>query len=330
MSNIGLVRICGFVLVIFFSVSVFAQSDQDRAEALFKEGYTLYQQRYGAVAITSLEKAAELGHAEAAYWVGEILRKRYSYITAEAEQYYRQAAAGGEVYAMLRLGQEDEMCGTLRDCEYDREAWIDRAKGLALPEAEAGDTEAMMALSSAYSIGGDSDKDFEWVERAAENGDAFAQFWLAVMLDEQERGFYWTDEGRREDVFKWLKASADQGYPKAILKLAVEYKEDNRFKESQEWVDRMAKTDYFDALYEYALIMLDGPEGMYRYPEAKPVEGLAMLLAIHRERRSSAVKRSIDRARTTLSPEIITKAEKRSEELPVYRPIIFYLPKFGM
>jgi TPR repeat protein len=325
----SLVQVFGLLLLLCASPAL-AESDHDRAEALFQKGYTLYQQRYGAVAITPLEKAAKLGHAEAAYWVGEILRKRYSYMTEEAEQFYRQAAEGGEVYAKLRFAQKGNMCGTLRDCDYDRDEWLERAMEIALPNAEAGDTEAMMALSSAYAMDGDSDKDFDWVERAAENGHAFAQYWMAVMLDEQGRGFYWTDEGRREDILRWLKASAEQGFPKAILKLAVEYKEDGRFKESHKWIDRLAQTDYFDALFEYGLIMLDGPEGMYRYPEAKPVEGLAVLLAIFRERGSSAVKRSIDRVVPDLSPEIITEAEKRSEALLVDTPIIYYLPKFGM
>ncbi|MGF2686210.1 tetratricopeptide repeat protein [Marinobacter sp. DUT-3] len=330
MSKLSLSQICGLLLLLISVFPVSAETDQERAEALFKEGYTLYQQRYGAVAITPLEKAAKLGHAEAAYWVGEILRKRYAYMTAEAEQFYLQAAEGGEVYAMLRFAQKGKMCGTLRDCDYDREEWLDRAKEFALPKAEAGDTQAMMALSSAYAIGGDSDKDYEWVERAAENGHAFAQYWMAVMLDEQDRGFYWTEKGRREDVRKWLRASAEQGFPKAILKLAVELKEDGRFEEANEWVGRMGQTDYYNALVNYGLILLDGPDGMFRYPETRPVEGLAMLMALHRQMGKSEVKEFVEQYRADMSARDIARAEKRAEELLVDTPIIYYLPKFGM
>ncbi|MBS8239562.1 sel1 repeat family protein [Marinobacter lipolyticus] len=330
MLKILLARTFGLLLLLLSASMAQAKPDQERAEALFQEGYTLYQQRYSPNAFTKFKEAARLGHAEAAYYAANILRRNSTYITPEAEEFYRQAAEGGDVYAMLRFAQKGKMCGTLRNCDYDREEWLDRAKEIALPKAEAGDTQAMMALSSAYAIGGDSDKDFEWVERAAENGHAFAQYWMAVMLDEQGRGFYWTEEGRREDVLKWLRASAEQGFPKAILKLAGEYKEDGRFEESHEWVERMAKTDYFDALYNYGLILLDGPEGMYRYPETKPIEGMAVLLAIYRQRGSSAVKRSIDRRAPSLSSEVIAEAEKRSEEILVDTPIIYYLPKFGM
>ena len=320
-----------FGLLLLCASPALAESDHDRAEALFQKGYTLYQQRYGAVAITPLEKAAKLGHAEAAYWVGEILRKRYTYMTEEAEQFYRQAAEGGEVYAMLRFAQKGNMCGTLRDCDYDRDEWLERAMEIALPNAEAGDTEAMIAVALAVGIGGDRDEGFEWVKRAAENGHAFAQYWLATgLLGDREMGFYWTDEGRREDILRWLKASAEQGFPKAILKLALELKGGNRLEEANKWVDRMGQTDYYDALVNYGLILLQGPDGMFRYPEAKPVEGLAMLMALRRQMGKSEVEELVDKYKADLSARDIARAEKRSEELLVDTPIIYYLPKFGM
>lgn len=330
MSNISLARICGLFLLLVSASATLAESDQERAEALFQEGYTLYQQRYSPNAFTKFKEAARLGHAEAAYYAGNILRRNSTYITAEAEQFYLQAAEGGDVYAMLRFAQKGRMCGTLRDCDYDQEEWLDRAMELALPKAEAGDLDAMKAVYSTYRVAGDKDKAWEWIQRAAKGGHAFSRYWVAILLEEQDMGFYWTDEGRREDILKWLRASAEQGFPKAILKLAVELKEDGRFEEANQWVDRMGQTDYFDALYNYGLILLDGPEGMFKYPKTNTVEGLAVLLAIYRERGSSAVKRSIDRRTSDLSPEVIAEAEKRSEELLVDTPIIYYLPKFGL
>ena len=320
-----------FLLLIISTCPISAETQQERAEALFQEGHTLYQQYYGAVAITPLEKAAKLGHAEAAYWVGEILRKRYGFISNEIEQFYRQAADGGEVYAMLRFGQKGKFCGTLGNCNYDRHQWLDRAKETALPRAKAGDTQSMMALSLAYGLSGDLDEELEWVKQAAEHGHAFAQYWLSVgLLDSQQMGFYWTEASRRKDVLKWLTASAEQGFPKAIENLAVEYYKDGRFEDCHEWVDRMGQTDYFDALYNYGLVLMDGPAGMYRYPETRSVDGLATLLALHRQTGSSAVQRSIDRRLPDLDPEIVGEARARSEKLLVDTPILHYLPKFGI
>ena len=327
------------LLLILSISSLAAQTQQERAEALFQEGYTLYQQRYGAVAITPLEKAAKLGHAEAAYWVGEILRKRYGFISNEIEQFYRQAADGGEVYAMLRFGQKGKFCGTLGNCNYDRHQWLDRAKETALPRAKAGGTQSMMAVSLAYGLDGDLSEEFRWVKEAAEHGHAFAQYWLAVgLLDNQKMGFYWTEASRRNDILKWLRASAHGGFPKAMLKLAKELRKDNQLEEAQYWVEQMAKTDYYDAILEGASqIMMGpdvaeiyGPEMSYHFEKARPIEGAALLLALHREKGSQAPLDIIDAYSEFLTPEMLEKAEALSKELLVDTPIIYYLPKFGL
>lgn len=331
-------RIFGLVLMFFAAFPALAETNQERAEALFQEGYTLYQQRYSPNAFTKFKEAARLGHAEAAYYAGNILRRNSTYITPEAEEFYRQAAEGGDVYAMLRFAQKGKMCGTLRNCDYDREEWLDRAKEIVLPKAEAGDTQAMMALSSAYAIGGDSDKDFEWVERAAENGHASAQYWMAVMLDEQDRGFYWTEEGRKEDILKWLRASAEQGFPKAMLKLAVKLREQGQLEEARYWIERMAETDYYDALVEAGVQIMMGPDIgkvlsptiSYHFEKPRPVEGAAILLAVHREKGKDEPLELIERYEDYLTPEIMAEAKERSKELLVDTPIIYYLPKFGM
>ncbi|MBQ0763591.1 tetratricopeptide repeat protein [Marinobacter psychrophilus] len=320
------------LLTLIISVSsAWPQTKPNQAEILFREGYILYQQRYSPNAFTKFKEAASLGHAEAAYYAGNIIRRNFTFITEEAADFYRQAADGGDIYAMLRFAQKGKMCGTLRNCNYDRQKWIDRAKETALPESKAGDTQAMMAVSIAYGLDGDLGEEFGWVKKAAEHGHAFAQYWLATgLLGDQKMGFYWTEASRRKDVLKWLRASAEQGFAKAIENLAVEYYKDGRFEDCHEWVDRMGQTDYFDALYNYGLVLMDGPEGMYRYPETRSVDGLATLLALHRQTGSSAVQRSIDRRLPDLDPKIVDTARARSEKLLVDTPILHYLPKFGI
>ncbi|MBQ0763590.1 hypothetical protein [Marinobacter psychrophilus] len=327
------------LLFIISTCPISAQTRQESAKALFQDGYTLYQQYYGAVAITPLEAAAKLGHAEAAYWVGEILRKRYSFITEEAGTFYRQAADGGEVYAMLRFAQKGNMCGTLRDCDYDRKQWLDRAEAAALARAETGDTVAMMELFSVSWMQGNEKAAFNWTLKAAEAGDAVAQHWLAIgLLSEREMGFYWTEASRRKDILKWLRASAHGGFPKAMTKLAEELRKDRQLKEARYWVEQMAKTDYYDAILEGASqIMMGpdvaeiyGPETSYHFAKARPIEGAALLIALHREKGSQMPLDIIDAYRLHLTPEILEKAEALSKELLVDTPIIYYLPKFGM
>ncbi|WP_303292332.1 tetratricopeptide repeat protein [Marinobacter sp. SS5-14b] len=323
-------RICVGLVFAFITVFAQAETNDDRSEALFQEGYTLYQQQYSPNAFEKFKQAAQLGHVEAAYYAGNILRRNHTYITEEAEQFYRQAAEGGDVYAMLRLARKGNYCGTLRNCDYDREEWLERALDSVLPKAEAGDLDAMKDAYSVYRVSGDKGEAWGWIQRAAEGGHAFSQYWLAILLEEQDMGFYWTEASRRADILKWLKTSAEQGFPKAMLKLALEYKEDGRFDEANEWVDLLGQTDYFEALFNYGLILLQGPEGMFQYPEARPVEGLAVLLALHRETGDQSVKYSIDRHLNDLDSDTVTKARARSEELLVDTPILHYLPKFGI
>src|SRR5690554_839918 len=332
----GMLRHSALVLAVWLSLPliVHGETGPEQADALFQEGYTLYQQYYSPNAFVKFKEAAQLGHAEAAYYAGNILRRNHTYITEEAEAFYRQAAEGGDVYAMLRLAQKGNFCGTLQNCDYDREEWLDRAFDAALSRAEAGDSDAMMELFSVYWAAGDRTLALEWTVKAAEHGNAFAQYWLAVgLLDEREMGFYWTDAGRRADILKWLKASAEQGFPKAMHKLASEYAQDGRMEEAVMWADRMGKTDYFSALFEYGLILTAGPdgsEGKVQYPEVKLVEGLSLLFALHRETGNSLVQFSIERILTELDSETIAEAKAKSEELLVDTPIIHYLPKFGI
>ena len=333
------VQVSTLCILIAANSSVCAQTEDKRAESLFREGYILYQQRYGAVAITPLEEAASRGHPEAAYWVGEILRKRYSFITGEADTFYRQAADGGEVYAMLRFAQKGNMCGTLRDCDYDHKQWLDRAEETALARAETGDTVAMMELFSVSWMQGNEKAAFNWILKAAEAGDAVAQHWLAIgLLSEREMGFYWTEASRRNDILKWLRASAHGGFPKAMTKLAEELRKDRQLEEARYWVEQMAKTDYFVAVIEGAtqimmgpdVAQIYGPEMSYHFEKARPIEGAALLLALHREKGSQASLDMIDAYREHLTPETLEKAEALSKELLVDTPIIYYLPKFGM
>lgn len=320
------------VLLFIFSKHVIAS--EGKAEELFEDGYVLYQQKFAGMALEKFKDAANLGHVEAAYYAANIIRQDYTYINEESERYYLQAANGGDVYAMLRLAQDDSTCGILRDCEYDGSKWLERAMETAHRRAELGDSDAMLQLFSIYWMKDQRSKAFDWTKKAAKHGNAFAQYWLAVgLLDEREMGFYWTDSSRREDVLKWLEASAEHGFPKAMLTLATEYAQDGRMDEAVKWVDRMGQTDYFDALYNYGLLLIDGPtgdEGFLQYPEVKEIEGLAMLFALHRETSNSAVGRSIERRLPEIDPEVVEKAKLKAEELLIDTPILHYLPKYGI
>ncbi|MBK1873616.1 sel1 repeat family protein [Marinobacter sp. 1-3A] len=332
-------QISSCVLCILCTFVAYAKEADDTAEKLFREGFVLYQQQSSARSLEKFKSAAELGHIEAAYYAGNIIRQDYTYITKESEHFYRQAAEGGDVYAMLRLGQNDSVCGILRDCAYDQDAWVDKALNTALPRAEAGDSEAMMELFSVYWQSGEKSEAFAWTKKAATHGNAFAQYWLAVgLLGEREMGFYWTKAGRREDILRWLRASAEHGYPKAMLKLALELRTLGEYQEAQHWVEEMGKTDYYDAILESGTAIMLGPNiatlygerSDYGFAEARPVKGAALLLALHRQTNKDDPLEMIEDYQAYLTPEMMADAEALSKELLVDTPILHYLPKFGI
>lgn len=89
--------------------------------------------------------------------------------------------------------------------------------------AEQGNMKAQAALGSSYSVGRDGlmqdkIKAFYWLRKAADQGDASAQYLT---------GFnYREGDGVRQDYQKalyWLKKSSDQGYARAQFSLGIMY-----------------------------------------------------------------------------------------------------------
>ena len=59
--------------------------------------------------------------------------------------------------------------------------------------------------------------------QAAERGDAAAQFNLGIMYANGSGDSRYVDEGNRPEAVRWLRAAAEQGLPRAQIKLAEIY-----------------------------------------------------------------------------------------------------------
>ena len=62
----------------------------------------------------------------------------------------------------------------------------------------------------------------KYLKQAAERGDADAQFNLAIIC-ENDLGDRYSGDGSRPEAMRWLLAAANQGLPRAQLKLAELY-----------------------------------------------------------------------------------------------------------
>jgi len=59
--------------------------------------------------------------------------------------------------------------------------------------------------------------------QAAEKGNAEAQFNLSIMYENELTDSRYVAEGSRPDAMRWLRAAAEQGLPRAQIKLAEIY-----------------------------------------------------------------------------------------------------------
>lgn len=215
------------------------------------KGIELYNQHKAISAIEFLKIAADGGDGgdgEALYYLGESIRKNNRYMTQEAQKAYEESAKKGNIYSMIRLGRADQdLCVTMKNCsptEQSPEGWINEAKKLATDQASHGNAESMYLL---WEITGND----EWLEKSAEKGFALAQFRLATKYQEGG-GVFLLPSRRSDEIEKWMKASAENGYPPAMMGFAATRIEKADFPSFRNWNEKAAASGYVSAIFGYA------------------------------------------------------------------------------
>ncbi|VVP96871.1 hypothetical protein PS925_01922 [Pseudomonas fluorescens] len=212
------------------------------------EGIKLYNQYKATSAIEFLKIAADGGDDEALYYLGESIRKNNRYLTQEAQKAYEESAKKGNIYSMIRLGEADQdLCVTMKNCspsEQSPEGWINEAKKLATDQASHGNAESMYLL---WEITGND----EWLEKSAEKGFALAQFRLATKYQEGG-GVFLLPSRRSDEIEKWMKASAENGYPPAMMGFAAARIAKADLSSFRTWNEKAAASGYVSAIFGYA------------------------------------------------------------------------------
>lgn len=229
-------------------------------QAVAKEtGIMLYKQGAWTSSQPFLRTAAEAGDKKSQYFLGEAIRLSNRYTTEEARNWYVAAAEQGELYAMLRLSSKKDPCNLLDDCAGKGNVdWREQALKIARERADKGDTEAMVVLFT-------TNQGLEWLERAAESGDNFAQQRLASAYQSGE-GWFLISGSREKAVKKWFKASAEGGFPPGMYLYANYLYEHNGSKEEVgSWLKKTAESGHINALGGYALNIAHLPD-TYGFP----------------------------------------------------------------
>lgn len=241
------------------------------------QGITLYNQFKTISAVPFLELAAQADDDEAQYYLGEAIRKNKKYMTSDALSAYEASALQGDIYSMIRLaGEKNDLCVAMTNCPKGRKEpgdWGKMALDAASVEAAKGNAEAMYLM---FIVTGDD----KWLEKSAENGYAFAQYFLGVSYREG-RGFFLLPSNRSEVVERLMKSSAEGGYPQGMLEYGAILAKKKDMQGFRLWNQRAAETGYATAIFGYGSNLgKESSEFGYTYDPIKSYALLHLLLEL--------------------------------------------------
>jgi len=318
--------IIGALFAFALSGYVNAHLTQDEQSAKSR-GILLFNQYKNAQ--FELRIAAEAGDTEAQFYLAEELRKEKQFMTAEAKKWYEASAAQGDYYSMFQLATAGgDLCAVANKCPSGIKSagdWLELLIKAAEPRAMKGDAEAMAIMYNAKS-------DLTWLEKSAEAGYAPAQWLLANRYSEGEGSFLlpWNRKSAEE---KWLKASSEGGYPKAMIEYISILYQRGDMEGVRHWLEIAAKTGYQDAVSSYGAYLSHTPDKV-GYP-IDLIKGYALVSLLKELDGGGNVQVYVEGKLPLISekmtPEQITEANHFAKEWKAtHPPLSFYPEKLGL
>jgi TPR repeat protein len=319
----------GGLLICLLLLSMPAFALEPEVQAAKDEGMRLYNIGESTRALPYLEEAAEAGDVEAMYYMGEAERRqKMGGMTLKAMNWYLQAAEQGDPYAMLRLFQGGA-CVAGDECPEDAEGWREKALAETLPKAEAGDTDAMLALNYVYRALGQDGEAEDWLEKSAKQGNPLAQTRLGkYILDGQ--GWYFLESRRLEAAEGWLRKAAEQGYVPGMIALTSALDDLDKNQELWEWTLEASKRGSRIARVVFGECLVNPEREAYCQAEKDVVRGWAILQAVVEEVDDRTARHIMESNRDRLTPGQLRQAEVMVDEwLNKQPPLSNFPPRFG-
>lgn len=189
----------------------------DSSDMIYNEGKSFYDAKNYTAAFPKLKQAADLGHAEANYYVGVSydFGRGVQKNDAEAVKYYRVAAEKGLAAAQNDLGVMYRSGEGVDKNEAEAVKWYRLAanQGHALAQNNLG-----VCYEKGYGVAKDMVEAVKWYRKAAEQGNAGAQNSLGICY-RQGLGV----EKNEAEAVKWYRMAANQGNSAAMFNLGLCY-----------------------------------------------------------------------------------------------------------
>lgn len=290
------------------------------------KGITLYHQSAWDSAQPLLKIAAEAGDRQAQYFLGEAIRLNNFYITFEARNWYEAAANQGDLYAMLRLSNDDDFCRNMDTCTGTSAIeWRAKVLKTARERSKEGDTRAMTVL---YLAG----QGLKWLENAAETGDGYAQNLLASAY-KSGKGWFLIPGSRERAVEKWFKRSAESGNPLGMFYYAnYLYEHNGDIDEITYWVVKGAEAGHISSVGTLAGKMAEYPNDIGVPLDLIKAYGLTYLLS-KLEGGGTAPedgKRNLPKIAKKMSIDEIQKGKNFAQEWEdTHPPLSYFNPIYG-
>jgi hypothetical protein len=246
-------------------------------------------------------------------------------MTDESQKWYEAAAEQGDLYAMIRLGSTDDLCGSLqKKCKKDRKYWTAEARGQAKKRANSGDKDAMEVM---YYLSSDR----SWLRKATELGNSDASHLMAKLLLSDTRE---DDTGKTtltSEAEIYLRKSAESGNPKAMDLLSSVLNEEGEYSESKEWLEKCLLTSHYNCVLGLEIIhkqLID----KYKNLDYNPDKSIAYGLLLFRRDALGKAKTSsmFDTFEDELTAEQKAEGEKFFHEWKkIHPPLSYHVPKLG-
>lgn len=218
--------------------------------------------RDAAIAAHWYRKAAAQDYPSALFQLGVLHEQGFGVPRdrEEALKWYRSAAEQGHSGAEAKVEALSTVAVSVVDSEEPPAPASAPAAWIA--EAESGDRDAQLRLARLYEFGDeqtgvtrDRFRASEWYRRAADGGDAAAQFTMGAR--------YAAGEGVELDAVEaeaWFRRSADGGYPPAAFRMGVMTEAAGDRRRAEAWYRSAAEAGHSGAQFNLGvLLVVDDP-----------------------------------------------------------------------